>query len=143
MTNAAGENYGAIDIVCNAFTPDTVNNGWMSTDKGFREKVRVKPEYRDGVTPEDYITMMDRCGIERSFLIAQRSGDLLIQGSAHMPTEYIAGLVEKYPDRYSGLIGIDPDEFTQAPILMDRGLSRFLSRRFGSPRVSRATAIRW
>ena len=114
MTNAAGENYGAIDIVCNAFTPDTVNNGWMSTDKGFREKVRVKPEYRDGVSPEDYITMMDRCGIERSFLIAQRSGDLRIQGSAHMPTDYIAGLVEKYPDRYSGLIGIDPSRIMES-----------------------------
>ena len=87
MTNAVGEDYGAIDIVCNAFTPETLNNGWMSTDKGFREKVRVKPEYRDGVSAEDYIAMMDRCGIERSFLIASRSGDLRIQGSAHMPTD--------------------------------------------------------
>jgi predicted TIM-barrel fold metal-dependent hydrolase len=86
----------------------------MSTDKGFREKVRVKPEYRDGVSAEDYIAMMDRCGIERSFLIASRSGDLRIQGSAHVPTDYIAGLVEKYPDRYSGLIGIDPSRIMES-----------------------------
>ncbi|MEC8088289.1 MAG: hypothetical protein VXZ25_02600, partial [Pseudomonadota bacterium] len=91
MTEVAGENYGAIDIVCNAFTPEAVNAGWMSVDPEFRKKVRVKDEYRDGVTPEDYISMMDRCGIERSLLIAQRSGDMRIKGSAHMPTDYIAG----------------------------------------------------
>tara|TARA_E500000331_G_scaffold209159_1_gene200539 strand:+ start:63 stop:935 length:873 start_codon:yes stop_codon:yes gene_type:complete len=114
MTNAVGEDYGAIDIVCNAFTPETLDNGWMSTDKGFREKVRVKPEYRDGVSAEDYIAMMDRCGIERSFLIASRSGDLRIQGSAHVPTDYIAKLVQTYPDRFSGLIGVDPSKIMES-----------------------------
>ena len=83
MTEIARENYGAIDIVCNAFTPEAVQSGWMSVDPDFRKKVRVRPEYRDGVSPEKYISMMDRCGIERSFLIAQRSGDIRIEGSAH------------------------------------------------------------
>ena len=110
MSQVAGENYGAVDIVCNAFTPDAVENGWMSVDPEFRKKVRVKPEYRDGVTLDEYMAMMDRCGIERSFLIASRSGDLRIQGSAHMPTDYIADLVENHPNRFSGLIGVDPSK---------------------------------
>lgn len=114
MANAAGEDYGAIDIVCNAFTPEALEKGWMSTDMNFREKVRVKPEYRDGVTADDYISLMDRAGIERSFLIAQRSGDIRIQGSAHMPTDYIADLVNARPDRYSGLIGVDPSRIMES-----------------------------
>ena len=114
MTEVAGENYGAIDIVCNAFTPEAVNEGWMSVDPEFRKKVRVKDEYRDGVTPEDYISMMDRCGIERSLLIAQRSGDIRIKGSAHMPTDYIAGLVEAHPNRFSGMIGVDPSKIMES-----------------------------
>lgn len=108
MTRIAGEDFAAIDIVCNAYTPEALGKGWMSTDRNFREKVRLKEEYRDGVAAEDYIALMDRAGIERSFLIASRSGDLRIQGSAHMPTDYIAGLVAAHPDRYSGLIGVDP-----------------------------------
>ena len=114
MTEVAGENYGAIDIVCNAFTPEAVDSGWMSVDPEFRKKVRVKPEYRDGLSAEAYIDIMDRCGIERSFLIAQRSGDIRIQGSAHMPTEYIAGLVDAHPDRFSGLIGVDPSNIMES-----------------------------
>lgn len=114
MTKVAGENYGAIDIVCNAFTPEAVNEGWMSVDPEFRKKVRVKDEYRDGVTPEDYISMMDRCGIERSLLIAQRSGDMRIKGSAHMPTDYIASLIEAHPNRFSGMIGVDPSKIMES-----------------------------
>ena len=118
MTRIAGEDYGAIDIVCNAFTPEALDQGWMSTDRNFREKVRVRPEYRDGVPIEHYVEMMDRAGIERSFLIAQRSGDLRVRGSAHMPYEYIAELVARRPDRFSGLAGIDPSD------IMD-GLRKF------------------
>ena len=114
MTEVAGENYGAIDIVCNAFTPEAVNKGWMSVDPEFRKKVRVKDEHRDGVTPEDYISIMDRCGIERSLLIAQRSGDMRIKGSAHMPTDYIAGLIETHPNRFSGMIGVDPSKIMES-----------------------------
>ncbi len=114
MTTASGEDFGAIDIVCNAFTPEALDNGWMSTDMNFREKVRVKPEYRDGVAADAYIEMMDRAGIERTLLCAQRSGDIRIQGSAHMPLDYIAGLVAARPDRYSGLIGVDPSRIMES-----------------------------
>ena len=108
------EEFKVIDIVCNAFTPEVIQNGWMSTDREFHKKVRIKEEYRGGVTPESYIQMMDRCGIERSFLIASRSGDLRVKGSAHMPTDYIADLVQHHPDRFSGLIGIDPSRIMES-----------------------------
>ena len=114
MTEVAGKTTAPSTLVCNAFTPEAVDSGWMSVDPEFRKKVRVKPEYRDGVSPEAYIDIMDRCGIERSFLIAQRSGDIRVQGSAHMPTDYIAGLVAAHPDRFSGLIGADPSNIMES-----------------------------
>ena len=114
MISAIDENLLAIDIVCNAFTPEALANGWMSTDPDFHKKVKVKTEHRNGVSPEKYIEMMDRSGIERSFLIASRSGDINIKGSAHMPTDYIATIVNKYPQRFSGLIGIDPSRIMES-----------------------------
>ncbi len=110
MTTVSGESYGAIDIVCNAFTPEVIDNGWMSTDRNFRQKTRMTEAHMDGVPMATYLDMMDQAGIERSFLIASRSGDLRVKGSSHMPTDYIAGLVRDAPTRFSGLIGIDPSQ---------------------------------
>jgi predicted TIM-barrel fold metal-dependent hydrolase len=100
--------YGVIDIVVNLFTPTELEQGQVATDDNFRVKTRVRPEYRGGVGIEDYLQKMDRAGIERSFLIAVRSGDSRIQGSAHIPYERIAEVCARYPDRLSGLAGIDP-----------------------------------
>lgn len=119
---AEGEDYGAIDIVCNAFTPEALQNGWMAVDREFRERVRVRPEHRDGAPPEVHVEMMDRAGIERSFLVASRSGDLRIRGSAHMPAEYVARLVRDRPDRYSGLIGIDASRIMDSLAEVERAV---------------------
>jgi predicted TIM-barrel fold metal-dependent hydrolase len=50
---------------------------------------------------------MDRAGIERSLLIAVRCGDLNIRGSHEIPYADVAEICSKYPDRFSGLAGID------------------------------------
>ena len=103
----ARPDYGAIDIVCLLYTPTELEAGNISTDDKFREKTRLRPEYRDGVTVEQYLEKMDRAGIERSFLAASRSGDLRVQGSVHIPYERVAEVCAKHPDRFSGLAGID------------------------------------
>jgi predicted TIM-barrel fold metal-dependent hydrolase len=60
---------GAIDIVCNLYTPQVVADGQTGLDDDFKEQVRM-PEYmRDGVAIEDYIGKMDKAGIESSLLI--------------------------------------------------------------------------
>ena len=53
----------------------------IPTDGRFREQVRTKAEDRRGVSIEDYLRKMDAAGIERSFLIAVRCGDLRVKGS--------------------------------------------------------------
>jgi len=99
---------GAIDIVCNLFTPETVAAGQTGLDEEFKAQVRMPEDMRGGVTVEDYLKRMDKAGIERSLLIAVRAGDLNIKESFEIPYETVAKVCEQYPDRFSGLAGVDP-----------------------------------
>ena len=100
--------YGAIDIVVNVYTPEAFAEGRIPTDDAFRAKVKVAGADRRGVTIEQYLEKMDRAGIERSFLIAGRCGDLRVTGSTEIPYEWVAEICRKYPHRFSGLAGLDP-----------------------------------
>ena len=108
MTTEATGRIGAIDIVVNIRTPREFEEGRISSDSSFQEKVRQDGSIRQGVEIEDYIKLMDEAGIDRSFLIAVRCGDLNVKGSTEITYERVAEVVQKYPDRFSGLAGIDP-----------------------------------
>ena len=99
---------GAIDIVCNLFTPLEVANGHTGLDEAFKAQVRMPPEIRGGVTVEDYLKRMDRAGIERSLLIAVRAGDINVKGGFELPYERVRDVCQAHPARFSGLAGIDP-----------------------------------
>ena len=99
---------GAIDIVVNAFTPQEVENKQTGFDANFMAQVRMPEEMRGGVTIEDYLRKMDAAGIERSLLIAVRAGEPAWQGSFEIPYQQIAQYCDAYPDRFSGLAGVDP-----------------------------------
>ena len=99
---------GAIDIVVNAFTPLEVENNQTGFDANFMAQVRMPEEMRGGVTIEDYLRKMDAAGIERSLLIAVRAGEPAWQGSFEIPYQQIAQYCDAYPDRFSGLAGVDP-----------------------------------
>lgn len=99
---------GAIDIVCNLYTPTEVANGQTGLDEAFKEQVRMPPEMRGGVAVEDYLGRMDRAGIERSLLIAVRAGDINVKGGFEVPYERVHEVCRAHPDRFSGLAGIDP-----------------------------------
>jgi uncharacterized protein len=104
---------GAIDIVCNLFTPEEVQNGQTGIDATFKAQVRMPEEQRGGVSIEDYLTKMDRAGIERSLLIAVRCGDLNVRGSFEIPYQRVAEICAAYPQRFSGLAGVDPSRGMQ------------------------------
>lgn len=99
---------GAIDIVCNLFTPDEVARGQTGLDEAFKAQVRMPEEIRGGVTIERYLEKMDRAGIERSLLIAVRAGDINVRGSFEIPYERVYEVCSRFPGRFSGLAGIDP-----------------------------------
>ena len=98
----------AIDIVVNLHTPAEVREGLTGLDDTFQAQVRMSDAAKTGVPIEDYLRKMDRAGIERSLLIAVRAGDLNIRGSYEIPYARVAAVCERYPDRFSGLAGVDP-----------------------------------
>ena len=99
---------GAIDIVCNLFTPQEVQQGQTGVDEYFLDQVRFPAELRPGVPLETYLEKMDRARIQRSLLVAVRAGDLRVRGSFEIPYARVADICQRYPDRFSGLAGVDP-----------------------------------
>jgi predicted TIM-barrel fold metal-dependent hydrolase len=99
---------GYIDIVCNLFDPASVRLKQNGLDDEFKRQVRMDPAIRGGVTMPQYLKRMDRAGIERSLLIAVRAGDLNVRGSFELPYDRVHEICERYPDRFSGLAGVDP-----------------------------------
>ncbi|HJP05588.1 MAG: amidohydrolase [Chromatiales bacterium] len=99
---------GVIDIVCNLFTPDTVSKGQTGLDDEFKAQIRMPEDMRGGISIEDYLPKMDAAGIERSLLIAVRAGDIRMQGGFEIPYADVHAICEQYPDRFSGLAGVDP-----------------------------------
>ena len=99
---------GIIDIVVNHYTPQEVELGQTGLDEEFKKQVRMPEKMRSGVTIPDYIKKMDQAGIERSLLIAVRAGDIRVPESFEVPYESVHKVCSEYPDRFSGLAGIDP-----------------------------------
>lgn len=116
---------GYIDIVCNLYTPEAVRKGLTGLDEHFKEQVRMPKELRPGVSIAQYLKKMDRAGIERSLLIAVRCGDLNVRGSHHVPYEMVAEICNKYPDRFSGLAGIDPTLGVRGLKELDRAVKEY------------------
>ena len=99
---------GFIDIVCNLYTPVEVRKGQTGIDEHFKKQVRMTPRMRKGIPIPQYLKMMDQAGIEHSLLIAVRAGDMRVKGSFHISYERVAQICSRYPDRFSGLAGVDP-----------------------------------
>lgn len=98
----------AIDIVVNLFTPEEVEKGQTGFDADFMEQVRMPEDMRGGVPIDDYLRRMDAAGVEHSLLIAVRAGARSWDHSFEIPYVQVAKWCDKYPDRFSGLAGIDP-----------------------------------
>ena len=100
---------GAIDITINPWTEIETKGYRHGGDEHFEHKVRMPPEVAaNGVSMEEYLGMMDRAGVERSLVVAGRCGDMRMKHSSQIAYEQVAEYCETWPDRYSGLAGVDP-----------------------------------
>ena len=99
--------YSVIDAVCNIWTPEALSHrpGW--TDEFFVGKVKGKHDSA-GITLETMIEGMDEAGIDVAFLVAAKAGRVGLPGCYHMPLEVVSRAVEQYPDRFRGMLGLDP-----------------------------------
>ena len=100
----------AIDAVVNIWTPEALAQRPDWGGDFFVGKMRAQSALMQGLPLEQMIERMDSAGIERAFLVAPKSGRIGLPGCYHLPYGIVARAVERYPDRFYGLAGIDPTE---------------------------------
>jgi hypothetical protein len=116
---------GAIDIVCNLYTPREVRLRQTGIDATFKKQVRMSAKMRKGISISEYLKRMDRAGIEHSLLIAVRAGDLNVKGSFEISYKRVFEICKKYPDRFSGLAGVDPSRGVQQLYELDQAVEEY------------------
>jgi predicted TIM-barrel fold metal-dependent hydrolase len=100
----------AIDAVVNIWTEEVIQLRPSWRDQFFEGKMKAKRETVSGMSLEAMIARMDAAGIERAFLIATKAGRLGHPSTFHIPYKIVYDAVQKHPDRFHGLAGIDPHE---------------------------------
>ena len=98
----------AIDAVVNIWTEEALSHRPDWGDDFFVGKMKAKSNIMPGLSLEAMIERMDAAGIDHGFLIAAKSGRIGLPGCYHMPPQVVADAVQQHPDKFSGLIGIDP-----------------------------------
>lgn len=117
-------NVRAIDAVVNIWTPEALA-GRPDRTGFYTSKMRVKPEIYAGMSLEEMIARMDAAGIERAFLIAAKVGRLGIPACYHVDYKLVADAVQKHPDRFFGLAGLDPTEGMRGVRELERSVREY------------------
>jgi predicted TIM-barrel fold metal-dependent hydrolase len=117
-------NLRAIDAVVNIWTPEALA-GRPDRTAFYTSKMRVKPEIYAGLSLEEMIARMDAAGIERAFLIAAKVGRLGIPACYHVDYKLVADAVQKHPDRFFGLAGLDPTEGMRGVRELERAVREY------------------
>ncbi len=98
----------AIDAVTNIWTAQALSN--RPDRRAFYQKMRVPTELYEGISLETMLERMDRAHIDKAMLIAAKVGDKNHAACYHVPYELVYEAIQKYPDRFYGLAGLDPTE---------------------------------
>ncbi len=97
----------ALDIVVNLWTPDLTQYYTPKLD-AFWKKVKILGTTQVGVELDDQLRLMDEAGIDKGLLIATTGGWEGSDIHFEKPMEKIAGVVAAHPERFKGVIGINP-----------------------------------
>ena len=115
----------AIDTVVNPHTPEIVQMRPDWSGKFHNQKFGREETVLTGYTYEEMLCQMDAAGIEKSFLVANKTGQLGLPGSWHLPYEMVAEAVKQFPDRFYGLAGIDPTEGMAGIRALERAVKEY------------------
>ena len=100
----------AIDAVVNIWTDEANALRPDSNREFFTGKIGVDQSTYSGISHEEMLRRMDAAGIEVSFLVANKSGEMGLPSSSFIPYELVADAVKAHPDRFKGLAGVDPTQ---------------------------------
>lgn len=107
--NDIAADIAAIDAVVNIWTPEALA-GRPDRRAFYVDKMQVPEEIFTGISLESMLERMDEAGIEKAFLIAAKVGTLGPRACYHVRYKIVADALQRYPDRFRGLAGIDPTE---------------------------------
>ena len=99
--------FKVVDAVVNIWTAEALSHRPTWTDDFFVGKVKGQHSSA-GISLEQMIESMDEANIQSAFLVAAKAGRKGLPGCYHMPVEVVADAVARYPNRFFGLVGIDP-----------------------------------
>ena len=100
----------AIDCVVNPITPEIMQLRPAWSKAFWHGTIGRDASISEGLDLPAMLALMDSAGIERSLLVATKTGQLGLPGSWHLPYEIVARAVQQYPNRFSALAGLDPTE---------------------------------
>ena len=98
-----------IDAVVNIWTPEVLSQR-PRREKFYSGKMNVDSGIMQGLSHEQMLLRMDAAGIEKAFLVAAKVGPIMHKASYHVSYASVAEAVNKYPDRFYGLAGLDATE---------------------------------
>jgi uncharacterized protein len=99
----------AIDAVVNIWTPEVLAQR-PRRENFYSGKMHVAEPIMRGLDHEQMLRRMDEAGIEKAFLVAAKVGPAQHKASYHVPYSAVAEAVDRYPDRFLGLAGLDATE---------------------------------
>jgi len=108
MTDKKFNDAWGIDAVCNLFTPEIIATRPEWSREFHGDKIGASTSTLNGVSVEGHLELMDEARIERAFLLAPKMGRVGLPQSWLLDPKIIYDTVELHPDRFSGIIGIDP-----------------------------------
>lgn len=120
----SGEEIAAIDIGANIWTPEALA-GRPERRAFYVDKMRVPDGIFEGISLEEMLRLMDEANVERAFLLAAKVGPVGPPACYHVSYDLIAAAVRRYPDRFSGIAGIDPTEGMAGVRQLERAVKEF------------------
>jgi len=115
----------AIDAVVNIQTEEALSFRPSDRRIFYVEKLGIDEGTFTGIRHEEMLRRMDEAGIEKAFLIAPKIGRKGLPAAYHVPYQIVVDAVEKYPDRFYGLAGIDPFEGMSGVRALEQAINEF------------------
>lgn len=113
---------GAIDVVANfPFLGDEFDLPPWSKEFA-RSKLRVGSPDLAPLGVKGFVRLMDESNVEHALLISIKAGRATDHIGFQVPIGRVAAVVAERPDRFSGLVGIDPTEGTRGVRELDHAV---------------------
>lgn len=102
----------ALDIVVNLWSKEVTQHYPAELDQ-FWELVKILEMTKQGVTVEEELRLMDEAGVGKGLLVATTGADVGSNIFFEKPFEKIAAVCAAHPDRFKGIIGVNPSRIMQ------------------------------